>query len=78
MTFVWFIMSKSSKTAPLSICGLDPAKQQMGLFLDTLQGRKQVQGRHLNQSGEAISYVIGFNRGFSITNLTGKQFLQID
>lgn len=75
MASIWFIMSKSSKSAPLSICGLNPAKQQIGLVLNTLQGRKQVKDRHLNQSGEAILYVTAFKRGFSTTNLTGKQLL---
>lgn len=75
MASIWFIMSKSSKSAPLSICGLNPAKQQIGLVLNTLRGRKQVKDRHLNQSGEAILYVTAFKRGFSTTNLTGKQLL---
>ena len=67
---IWFIMSKSRKSVSLSVCGLDQAKQQMGLFLDTLQLRaKQVKGRHLNQSGKAMSYVTAFKRGFSTTSL---------
>ena len=45
------------KDASLSICGLASAQSQMDLLLDTLYARKQTKGRHLNQSGEAMSRV---------------------
>ena len=50
----------------------------MGLFLDTIQRRKQVKGRRLNQSGEAMSYVTAFKRGYNTTYLTGKHLLWIE